>query len=362
MGGVIAARIAPIRKESKMSHDLEFANGRYSFAFTGDRSQIWHHLGQELSIDATRQEWLDASGFNYRVEKVPAIASLHGAEFDHIDLAKRFVETDQRFLVRTDTGNVLGFASDGYQVVQPAEVWDWFENYITVDERFHVSAAGVLSGGSRLWATAAFNGETTIAGDAHKAHLLMSTSFDTTAATINQATMTRVVCRNTLRMAHSDKRAMIKTRHSTRFNGKQVAKELAQVAQSFADYKLLGDAMAQAEMTREDVSRFFKEVLEIPFDAKREDVSTRKMNQFSDLSRAYTQTKGERNTAQDDVWTALQAVTRYVDHDRSTRAASVGNDIVARFDSGTFGSGDALKGKAMEILLPRVRDKVLVAA
>ena len=54
----------------------------------------------------------------------------------------------------------------------------------------------------------------------------------------------------------------------------------------------------------------------------------------------------------DDVWTALQSVTRYVDHDRTVRNAP--NETVGRFDSGTFGSGDAMKGKAMELLFPLI--------
>jgi phage/plasmid-like protein (TIGR03299 family) len=338
-----------------MAHELEFANGRYSFAFTGDRGEIWHKLGQEMASDAPAAEWIAAAGFNYRVEKVPAIADLSRNEaFNHLN--NPYVESDKRFLVRTDTGAVLGFASDGYQVVQPADVWDWFDRYITVDPRFHISAAGVLHGGERLWATARFNGDVTVAGDAHRAYLLMSTSFDQTAPTTNQATMTRAVCSNTLRMAHSDKRAAIKTRHSTVFQGDRVAKELAQIAQSFAAYKQLGDAMAQVNMSYDSVRQFFRNVLEIPLESKKDDVSTRKLNQYADLSHAYTVTKQERNSNADDVWSALQAVTRYVDHDRSVKGAA--DPIIGRFDSGVFGSGDDLKGKAMALLLPLVKDKV----
>lgn len=149
------------------------------------------------------------------------------------------------------------------------------------------------------------------------------------------------------------------------FRGEQVAKELAGIAQSFATFKAMGDAMAQTQMAKDDVSKFFKELLEIPFDAKKDDVSGRKMNQFADLSRAYSVSKRERNSNQDDVWTALQAVTRYVDHDRSVRNVNQddANDVtVARFTAGTFGSGNDLKGKAMTLLLPRIKDKVPVAA
>jgi phage/plasmid-like protein (TIGR03299 family) len=229
----------------------------------------------------------------------------------------------------------------------------------------------VLDNGGRLWATAVFEDDKTIAGDRHKAHLLMSTSFDSTQATRNEASFIRVVCNNTLRAAHMGNKAVVKTRHSTRFNGAQVARDLADVLQAFDAYKVMGDALACAAMSRDDVVRFFGDVLEIPAGAKRGDkdaASTRKWNQLDDLQRAFGVTQRERNTEQADAWTALQAVTRYVDHDRSTRGSDGTADglAAARFDSGTFGSGDALKGKALNLLLPLIdftdREKVLVRA
>ena len=74
---------------------------------------------------------------------------------------------------------------------------------------------------------------------------------------------------------------------------------------------------------------------------------------------------GGAQTKQRALETALQAVTRYVDHDRTVRNAP--NDVVGRFDSGTFGSGDAMKGKAINLLFPLIdaslfRDKVLIPA
>ena len=64
-------------RQTKMAHGIESKNGVYSFAFTGERSEIWHRLGQELPSEASRAEWIAASGFDYHVEKVPAIASLN---------------------------------------------------------------------------------------------------------------------------------------------------------------------------------------------------------------------------------------------------------------------------------------------
>jgi phage/plasmid-like protein (TIGR03299 family) len=353
-----------------MSHEIEMnASGRHSFAFTGARSNIWHSLGQELPQNATLGQWEDAAGFNFRVAKVPALASLAGPTFDHLDSDKRFAATDMRFIVREDNGHVLGFASDGYQVVQPMDVLEWFDRYITVDERFHLDAAGVLYEGQKLWATARFGGDLTVAGDSHIARLLMSTSFDSSQPTRNEATTTRVVCRNTLRAAHMNAKACIKTTHRSQFQGAQVARELAQIAQSFVQFKAMGDAMAQQELTRVEVQSFFAKLLDIPVDAKPDDISGRKRNIAADLVGAYNATKRERNTQRDDVWSALQAVTRYVDHDRTVRGSDGTSDglIAARFEAGTFGSGDDMKGKALNMLLPMVdsslfRDRVLIPA
>ena len=355
----------PMEGKTKMAHNIENKDGVYSFAFTGERSEIWHRLGQELEMGANRAEWLNAAGFDYHVEKVPAIASLNSDAFNHLAPENRFVETDKRFLARGDNGHVLGIAGDGYQVVQPADVWEWFENYITVDDRFHIDAAGVLGSGERLWMTARFNGSLDVAGDRHIPRLLMSTSFDASQATRNEATMTRVVCQNTLRAAHMSAKALIKTRHNTRFDGKAVHRELAQIATSFAEFKAMGDAMAQQAMTGQQVQSFFATLLGVEPDAKPADISTRTKNIATDLAASYRRTQHERNSQRNDVWTALQAVTRYVDHDRTVRNAP--NETVGRFDSGTFGSGDAMKGKALGLLMPLVdpslfRDKVLIPA
>ena len=349
-----------------MSANIDMSNGQANIAFLGSRNDVWHCMGQEMLPGQSVQEWAKAAGLGFQALKVPAIAALSGSEFDHINAADRFRKVDDRaFIVRQDNGNVLGYVSgetakEGYQIVQPAEVLDWFERYISVDDRFAIDVAGSLDGGRKIWATAKYNGDIDVCGEAHKARVLMSTTFDGSGATKNQATMVRVVCQNTLRMVHADNRAVVNTRHSTRFDAAKVGKELAQLASSFAQFKAIGDAMGNVEFAKDQVSDFFKDMLEIDRNAKKEDISTRKQNQFADLSRAY-KTSVQEGAPKDSVWAALQAITRYVDHDRSVKSGG-SSEQVARFNSAQFGSGDALKGKAMGLLLPLVKDKVLLAA
>jgi phage/plasmid-like protein (TIGR03299 family) len=179
----------------------------------------------------------------------------------------------------------------------------------------------------------------------------MTTTFDGSGATINQGTMTRTVCNNTLKVALSDKRAVIKTRHTTKFNAQQVGRELAQIAKGFEQYKIMGEAMAKTHMAKDEVANFFKSCLGIPFDAKKEDVSTRKMNQFEELNQAYIKTLLE-GTEPETAWSALNAVTRYVDHDKSARQGDAGIEQ-SRFHSAQFGTGAAMKARAVELLTDR---------
>lgn len=343
-----------------MAHNIDMTNGRANMAFLGNRGDIWHRLGQQMESGMSIPAWAAAAGLDWQAVKVTAIAALSGPGFDHLpaDSRMRVVE-DRNFIVRSDNGQPLGYVSDGYQPVQPAEVLEWFQQYIAVDERFQLDVAGSLKKGEIIWATASFRDSLSIVGEEHKARLLMTTTFDGSGATINKATMTRVVCNNTLDAALSDRSATIRTRHNTRFNKDRVARELATIAAGFTHYKAMAEAMVQIKQAETDVSSFFKGILDIPFDAKREDVSSRKMNQFAELSAAYVATVKE-GTQPGTTWTALNAITRWVDHDRGTRGGASVDE--SRVLSANFGSGAAIKARAVELLLPNFKVPELVAA
>jgi phage/plasmid-like protein (TIGR03299 family) len=300
------------------------------------------------------EKWAEAAGLLWTAEKTPAYA-----EFDGRFSNPGFVHAkDRYFIVRSDTGHILSpsTVTNIYQIVQPKDVLAYFDRYISVDSRFELDVAGSLKKGEIIWATATFKEPMDIGGDKHAMRLLCTTTFDGSGATINKGCTERVVCNNTLDVALGEKHTpVIRTRHNTKFDHVKVGKELAAVAQGFTYYKKMGDALAQNEMAKEEVSKFFKTLLEIPFEAKPDDVSTRKMNQFHALSDAYRTSRDEGATG---AWAALNAVTRYVDHDRKVKAVS--DDVTeSRFLSSQFGSGHLLKAKAVGLLMPRIKDKVL---
>lgn len=344
-----------------MAHNIDMTNNRANIAFLGSRQDVWHRLGQEMIPGQPIEAWAKQAGLEWSAVKVDAIANLAGPEFDHLAAGDRFRKVEDRcHIVRSDNGHPLGYASTRYQPVQPAEQLSWFDQYITADSHFQLDAAGSLKQGEIIWATALYRDPLQIGGDKHLARVLMTTTFDGTGSTINKGTMTRVICNNTLDAALGEKGCVVRTRHSTKFDARKVGQELAQLAKGFVHFKAMGDAMAATAMPSEDVSQLFKHVLEIPFDCPQKDISTRKLNQFQALRNAYGATLRE-GTEPNTVWTALQSITRYVDHDKDVKGNGASVDE-KRFTSAQFGSGAAMKAKAVAFLMPRIADKVLVAA
>lgn len=327
---------------------------------------VWHGMANRMQPGMSMEAWAAASGLDFTAVKVPAVAA-----WDHIGIhGANNSDTGQHFIARQDNRKILssGTVSDVYQIVQPMDVLNWFGNYILADDRFQLETAGALRHGDTIWASARFNGDATVAGEKVQHRLLMSTTFDCSGATINKPVSTCTVCNNTLSAALAEPQSAIKTRHNTKFRADVVAQELAKVAAGFGKFKAMGDALALAAMSHADVAAFFKALLDIPADAKKDDISTRKMNQYSDLSKAYGQSARERGldarADQPTAWLALNAVTRYVDHDRSVRNADefAGGETDARFASAQFGSGAQFKAKAWDMLMPRIKDLVAVAA
>lgn len=340
-----------------MSHNIgTMSDGRRSFAFRGDRNDIWHRLGNQHDPAWTVEDWAKNSGLNYRAIKLPALVDLSqlglpgvGGMREHESVRSRW------FVCRDDNGHVLspGAVTDRYEIVQPSDVLNWFDQYVAVDKRFQLDTAGALHSGELIFATAQFNGAFDVAGSAHKARLLMTTTFDGTGSTINRGCMTRVVCNNTLDAALLEKDGgVVRTRHNTKFDAKAVGAELARIAQGFASYKAMGEAMAEQVLTQAQVSEFFKATLDIDPKAQPSDISKRKMNQFEQLLDCYHLGTRREDLQPNRGWSALQAVTRYADHSRSVKNGN-SDATEVRFTTSVVDStatGARMKSKAVAYL------------
>ena len=328
-----------------MAHELSTVSTGSGAAIVciGD---AWHGLQNPFTGDMAAD--LAQAGLNFAAVKLPLFAQLPDSAGAG---AGAYQRVDGRWsIARDDTFASLGIAADGYHVHQVADLYAMAQKYFSAAQGWQLSSMGSLKGGKEIWFAARYENDFTVGGANHKRYALMSTSFDTTQATRVQGTTVNVVCNNTMRAAWCDKSAVVKRNHSAAFDAAAIAGELATIAASTERYKIIGDALATVAVTEEFNKTFFKTLLGIPLEAKKEDIATRTMNNYGALWSDFRKSTDERGQSA-DAFTLLNAVTRYVDHTKTVQ----GGD---RMSSATFGAGDRFKGEAMALLMPLIADKV----
>ena len=320
-----------------MSHELTTTtNGKVEFAYRKADGLPWHGLGQAMEDGASVDQWRVAAGMDWRIQRSAVRFNVvRGAEDDG---AGFMTMPEQHVLFRSDTKAPLGVVSERYQVVQPAEVLDFFRDIAHVGG-LELSAAGTIFGGKRFWATAKI-GDACPLGlkDKVGGFLLISTSADGSLSTEIRRTTVRVVCNNTLQMAR-DEKAALKITHRSKFNAAAVHQFMGLNDEAWSRFRADMVRMANIAIDTTKADKIIQQVF------KSDDVTTTGYKKVMDLflvAGMGAQLDGSAGTA----WGLLNAFTEYADH--HVRARSDEN----RMASAQWGQGNALKLSALNILLP----------
>lgn len=333
-----------------MAHMIDTTTGSAAIAYTGKTP--WHGLGQALTVGADIPTWTREAGLSYSVLESPVL-------FQTAAATEPQAWPERKVLHRSDTGAALAVVSKGYNVVQPAEIMGFFSDLVALGG-FQLETAGALSYGRRVWALASVGEAAPVVdGDLVKPYLLLGTSYDGTMATIAKFTAIRVVCNNTITAAvggYSNGQAVkgeaetekgylksaIRVLHSERFDADTVRLQLGIVANQFERFIVQSRQLAAETMSAAEADSFVSELLK-PYHTGRIDITE---------SRAYKRVLQLFNGAAigsdiDGVagsrWAMLNAVTELVDHER-------GRSDNTRLESAWFGTGAALKNRAVELL------------
>lgn len=324
-----------------MSHELTMrSNGKAEMAYVG--AKPWHGLGEELQAGAPIERWLTAAGMDWKVlrSKVRYATDRKGTLQEW---------PDYEVLMRSDTHAPVGLVSDGFQIVQPREVLEFFRDLVEV-AGFALQTAGTLRGGRKFWALADLKTQDAIVGkDMVKGRLLVATACDGSMKTVVKNLAERVVCANTLRIAMNEKGAPeIAVSHRSRFNAAQVKQQLGLSVGAFHRFIVEARTLAARRVSKEEAREYVATLVKQPDadddleivvkQAQDSRAFQRIMDLFEHTGRG-SQLPGVRGTA----WGLLNAVTEYVDHDRSTRGEESN-----RLNSAWFGSGQALKIRAYD--------------
>lgn len=309
------------------------------------RQAAWHALGTVTGKYQTTDELLGDKGFRYVVFK----SQLHDGLGRPVDAWGTFRwDLEDKAAGRKEAAQFLGAVGKDYAVIQHDEGFKSIDALMKTANGAHYETAGVLGSGERVWALADLGHAVKIGDDVQKGYLLFSTGHDGSMAHSYRLTFTRVVCQNTLSAALSERtRAALTIRHTknavARLTDARTALDsMGNDVQRIEDRLNL---LAGRKMNREAMTSILDRLFPKAKDAAGEVKDTaRRSNILGDILKLYEVNDGnafpeQRGTA----YNLLNAITNYVDHERSSKEDG-------RAESAMFGSGDALKSKALEVI------------
>lgn len=316
-----------------MAHMIDTTTGQAAIAYVG--ATPWHGLGAKMSDEATMQEWAQAAGLGYTVER-ETVQYMQGGELRAYD--------DRHVLFRNDTGKPLSVVSKDYKIVQPAEVMDFFEK-LTEIGGFMMETAGALSDGKRIWALAKVSEGAPIFGsDLVKPYVLLSTSYDATMATVGKLTAIRVVCNNTLTAAVNGSKTEIRMPHTEKFNADEMRLQLGIFENSFDKWLIQTRKLAEREIDLDQAGKLTAELIAPTLRAAAPGVvvDVKEAKGYKRIMELFDGAAVGSDMAGHTMWGFVNAVTQWVDHERGRTGAS-------RLNAAWFGDGDRLKSKAYEL-------------
>lgn len=345
-----------------MAHELTIrADGRAEFAYTG--AAAWHGLGQELPAGAPLETWRTAAGMDWTIRR--SVARFFADEDTRADCFELCEVPGETVLFRSDTRAPLGIVSPDYEIVQPAQVLEFFRDLVA-QHGMTLESAGTLFGGRRFFALAKLGEQTIVGADRVGGYLLLCTSADGTMATEARQTTVRVVCNNTLRLARSETGgavAPVKLNHRQAFCDKRIKDQLGLSRDNFARGIAHAQELARIKVSNLAAADFVRRLLR-PTEARNPAAEAAAVIAAASAGAAATPAKPQRAPrgeaailelfassamggtlagAQGTAWGLVNAVTEYVDHHATARSAD------HRRSSAWFGDGDALKLRALEL-------------
>jgi phage/plasmid-like protein (TIGR03299 family) len=291
----------------------------------------WHGLGTALAEEDVYdwQKTCEKAGLDWEAELVP---------LQTVDTQTKVVH---RAVRRKSDGRILGTVGPRYTILQNRASLRWFQPFLDAREAA-LHTAGSLRQGSRIWVLARLNRDPLLIAqdDAVDKFLLLSHSHDGSLAVRVGFTPVRVVCSNTLAMAHgSDASKLIRLKHTRDIhenlaNIREIMNLANQEFEATAEqYRLL----ARRSISREDLRRYVRKVLKVE-----EEPSTRTSNTISEITRLYESGKGnDLPSIRGTWWAAYNGVSEWLSYQR-------GRNPQNRLNSLWFGDGAQLNKHALE--------------
>jgi phage/plasmid-like protein (TIGR03299 family) len=315
-----------------MAHQLEFVNGKASMFYVGNTP--WHKLGTALDSPPTIEEGIRAAGLDWRVGTLPLVTVPDGRRVDH------------RATYRTSDGKIFGVVGPAYTPLQNADAFRWFQPLIDAGE-VALHTAGALQEGRKVWILAKINRPALeIAdGDQIERFVLLSHSHDGTQAVRAGFTPIRVVCANTLRMAHnanSDENKLVNLLHTKNVTtALDALRDTMRVAN--ARFEATAEQyrkLASYQVSHADLRRYVKIVLGVE-NENEYSLPGKTMTKLRSILMLAQRGRGNKGKT---LWDGYNGVTEYL-------GTEYGRSHETRLDALWFGASAQLSQKALDVAL-----------
>lgn len=319
-----------------MSHELEIVNGEAQMFYRGDVP--WHRMGRMIKQDQTltSEDAIVAAGLDWKVTT------------EELYLANGQL-APSKATVRQDTGDILGVVGKNYTPLQNKKAFDFFDPFIKSGQAVF-ETAGSLREGKRIWVLAKINKDPMVitGDDIIDKYVLLSNGHDGSMAVRAGFTPVRVVCANTMAMAHSKGQSqLIRVTH-----GKNVEQNVERVQEimNLANQQFEASAeqyrfLANRQVNADDLAKFVKLVFTGEKYVELEKLGLTPNKQIIERIIPLFE-KGRGNDMRGvagTAWGAYNAVNEYLQYERGT-------DEGKRLDSMWFGEGANLNQKALNII------------
>ncbi len=312
-----------------MPHEIE------TFMYAGETP--WHGLGVQVDENIRIEEAIVAAGLNWNVAKRPMFVL--GPDGQSID-------TGVIATVRETDNMVLGTGlSPAYEILQNTNSFNFFQPYLDSGE-VKLHTAGSLRDGKRVFVLAEINRDPSVivANDIVRKFILLSNSHDGSMAVRVGFTPIRVVCANTLAMAHGDANSkLIRVYH--RGNIQQSLEQIRDTI-NIANQKFEATAEQYRTLAARNVdAATVKAYIQVVFNLKTGEDQQRTSQVEQAVTYNFENGRGNNvEGVRGTVWALYNAATEYLSYERGRTADT-------RMDQTWFGTGATINEKALKTAL-----------
>jgi phage/plasmid-like protein (TIGR03299 family) len=315
-----------------MAHELEIMeNGKAAHFYVGETP--WHGLGTKLENPPTVEEGIIAAGLDWRVG-LKDLVTVDGQKVDH------------RATFRESDGKIFGVVGPGYTPLQNIEAFKWFQPLLDSGEAT-LHTAGSLQEGKKVWVLAKLTKPALeiAPGDTVDRFALLSGSHDGTRAVRCGFTPIRVVCANTLRMAHGTNSGLIKLLHTKNIvTSLDALREVMNTANSaFEATAEQYRKLAQLKISKADLRKYVKIILDVDPNEDEKELPGQTLTKIREIVLLADQGigNGKDSAVNGTLWAAYNGVTEYL-------AYQYGRTKDRRLDANWFGPSATLSQKALD--------------